>query len=513
MASTLSYSLSIPLKRPRDGSISSVHDPPPPAPPPATSQRFKNSIVLAPMVRSGTMPTRLLALKYGASLVWGPEIIDKAMLHAKRVVDEKTGIVSFEGISSSIWSCHPAERPYLIYQIGSSSPPLAVAAALLVSRDVSGVDLNCGCPKPFSTSGGMGAALLDTPDILCDILTSLRAALPPHISVSCKIRLLPDPQKTLDLVERIVKTGISCLTVHCRTRNMRKGERAIPDRLRAIVDFVRSMMDESGNPYDVAVLANGDVEGWSDIQRVKDITGADGLMVATKAEENPSCFSETMVDVDELVSRYLRIARYTSNTFGNTKHCISSFKSAPGVVNQRAALKALRTTIAQAKDYPSFTTFMLERHAAEVANGTRSGEFDEENWGGDKEIEGIVDSIKSRPPPAWWVGVEEWERANPLESQGMDVDIGEDGIKKLLERDREERPRKKSKVDPADVKISVPTHPGTVTETPSHTTNPEPGALATPGPLFMSYVPPMVAGRNERSPSPERAVSKATLIS
>jgi len=32
--------------------------------------------------------TRLFALKYGATLVWGPEIIDKAVLvHSKRVVN------------------------------------------------------------------------------------------------------------------------------------------------------------------------------------------------------------------------------------------------------------------------------------------------------------------------------------------------------------------------------------------------------------------------------------------
>lgn len=28
-------------------------------------------VVLAPMVRSGELPSRLLALKYGADLVWG----------------------------------------------------------------------------------------------------------------------------------------------------------------------------------------------------------------------------------------------------------------------------------------------------------------------------------------------------------------------------------------------------------------------------------------------------------
>ena len=68
---------------------------------------FKNGVFLAPMVRSGTrkwlhltkrfqidqnasVPTRLFALKHGATMVWGPEIIDKAILHATRDVDRES---------------------------------------------------------------------------------------------------------------------------------------------------------------------------------------------------------------------------------------------------------------------------------------------------------------------------------------------------------------------------------------------------------------------------------------
>ena len=32
---------------------------------------YRGKVVLAPMVRSGELPTRLLALHYGADLVWG----------------------------------------------------------------------------------------------------------------------------------------------------------------------------------------------------------------------------------------------------------------------------------------------------------------------------------------------------------------------------------------------------------------------------------------------------------
>ena len=35
---------------------------------------YRGKVVLAPMVRSGECPNRLLALKYGADLVWGKSL-------------------------------------------------------------------------------------------------------------------------------------------------------------------------------------------------------------------------------------------------------------------------------------------------------------------------------------------------------------------------------------------------------------------------------------------------------
>lgn len=165
-----------------------------------------------------------------------------------------------------MFTTHPVEKPYLIYQIGSADPALAVQAAKVVMHDVAGIDLNCGCPKPFSTTGGMGAALLSTPDLLCDILRALRAEMPRHISISAKIRLLPKQEDTLALVEKILETGINALTVHCRTRNQRMKEPAVIERLQEIVKFVE------GKGKGIAVLANGDCQSFEDAKRVKDVT-------------------------------------------------------------------------------------------------------------------------------------------------------------------------------------------------------------------------------------------------
>lgn len=175
---------------------------------------YRGKIVLAPMVRSGECPSRLAALKYGADLVWGPETVDKAMIGTTRIFNERTKTVDFSRLSSNglknpllnpeqkesvIYRLHPErEGSRHIYQIGTANPETAVAAASLVAPDVAGIDVNAGCPKPFSTSGGMGAALLKTPERLCSILRALvkEVGEPNQIGISVKIRLLDTPEET-----------------------------------------------------------------------------------------------------------------------------------------------------------------------------------------------------------------------------------------------------------------------------------------------------------------------------
>lgn len=293
---------------------------------------YYNYLLSLSILTSKIVPTRLFALKHSASLVWSPEIIDKAILHSTRSVNPSTGVISYFGPNNNsqkaIFTTHPIEKPYLIYQLGSSNPALAVQAALHVLPDVSGFDLNCGCPKPFSTHSGMGAALLSTPELLCSILTALREAVPREKTVSVKIRLLPTQEETLALVQKIIATNaINALTVHCRTRNQREKDRATIEHLREIVDYVKRTLGRE----DIAVIANGDcVDAADAIGRVKEITGADSVMIARGAESNPSCFSidpPPLRDVHEtLIPAYIRLAKYLGNNWNLTKFCLSQFK-------------------------------------------------------------------------------------------------------------------------------------------------------------------------------------------
>ncbi|KAK0539259.1 tRNA-dihydrouridine synthase 2 [Tilletia horrida] len=281
---------------------------------------YARGLFLAPMVRIGTLPTRLLSLRYGADLVWGPEIVDRAIMAAERKVDPRTGLVDFLKDGKSVFSTHPVEKSRLIFQLGSASPAQAYEAIRVVADDVAGVDLNCGCPKPFSTSGGMGANLLTTPDILCNVLRAMRHAAPPHVAVTCKIRLLPTQEDTIRLVRQIVQTGvINAITIHCRTKEMRPREPALLHRFREVAAAIK---DESQGRLPIVV--NGDCWSAEDEAKHKELTGASSIMMARGAELNPSVFRrEGKLSVPDIVApEYVRYAMYFNNPWGNTKYCL-----------------------------------------------------------------------------------------------------------------------------------------------------------------------------------------------
>ncbi|KZT51603.1 FMN-linked oxidoreductase [Calocera cornea HHB12733] len=299
---------------------------------------------LAPMVRSGTMPTRLLALEAGAELVWSPETVDRALIGCERTVDPVTGVISYSKTHRPVFTMHPVERSRLIFQIGSSNAELAAEAAKMVYQDVAGIDLNCGCPKHFSVHAGMGAGLLQNPDNLCAILKSIRAAVPAEVPVSCKIRMLPSQDDTLALVRQIVDTGvISCLTVHCRTPPMRDRDAALIHRLRDIVDAVGSK---------VVVVENGDCTDCESAEKIRQATGVTAVMVARAAEANPTCFSadgprdaETYV-----IPRYARLAKYLDHHWSNTKFCLMQLTSSSPALGKRSRAQ-WKAALATAKSY------------------------------------------------------------------------------------------------------------------------------------------------------------------
>ncbi|KAK5940510.1 tRNA-dihydrouridine synthase 2 [Knufia obscura] len=325
---------------------------------------YRGKVVLAPMVRSGELPSRLLALYYKADLVWGPETVDRSMIGTIQRTNSRTGCIEWsrpqnkhanslvtedgekENVIYRIDSKRESDR--LVFQIGTNSPERAVAAADLVAPYCVAIDVNAGCPKSFSTDGGMGAALLteQNGDLLARILTALvnEVGQKHEIGISVKIRLLSTPEETSALVHKLCKTGITGLTIHCRTRPMRPRERAIREQLRMIGEICHS--------HGVACLMNGDVASRDEAVRLAQEYGVDGGMIATAAEANSSVFlSESEGGKKhwrEVVTQYLRFALEVENKFGNTKFLLSQLMPGKEAIYQRVSQCRSYTAILQA---------------------------------------------------------------------------------------------------------------------------------------------------------------------
>lgn len=137
-------------------------------------QYFKGMVVAAPMVRVSTLPFRLLALKYGATLAYSEETIDHALVkctrkevvcpidnlhsdkefrmngdHLKEAERNVSRLVQFIGKDNRvIFDTCDLEKNKCVLQIGTSDACRCLQAANIVHGDVAALDINMGCPKP-----------------------------------------------------------------------------------------------------------------------------------------------------------------------------------------------------------------------------------------------------------------------------------------------------------------------------------------------------------------------------
>lgn len=275
---------------------------------------YRNKVILAPMVRIGTLPMRLLALHYGADYVYTEELIDYRLLKCQRVENKVLGTVDYvDDDHQIVFRTCEKEKGRNIIQIGTCSPERAVQVAKFVEADVAGIDVNMGCPKEFSIKGGMGAALLTQPDKVKAILTALVQST--VLPVTCKIRVLDKLEDTLALGKLIESTGVKAIAVHGRT----KEERPQHANRTAVINALAKHVD-------IPIIANGgsgEISCYEDIERFREASGAASVMLARQAESNCSIFSKDgKKPIDEVIEQYLAYAIEYDNRATNTKYCV-----------------------------------------------------------------------------------------------------------------------------------------------------------------------------------------------
>jgi tRNA-dihydrouridine synthase 2 len=275
----------------------------------------------------------------GADILYTEEIIDKKLVQCQRSENTELGTIDYSYDKGLCLRLLPDEP--LVLQIGTANSSIALQAARLAEKDVKAVDVNMGCPKHFSISGGMGAALLKNPDNVEDILKTLKRNL--SVPVSCKIRLLEDMRDTVELVKRIERCGVDALAVHARLVEDRSSVAAAIDCVRDVVQAVN-----------IPVIHNADVFSYTDIARARERTGAHAVMIARGAQWNPSVFRrDGPLPLIQVIRQYLELAIKYDNHYKNTKFVLLKMLEL-----QKLSGRELYEGISRAKDHAEMLSLL-----------------------------------------------------------------------------------------------------------------------------------------------------------
>lgn len=276
---------------------------------------YGNAIILAPMVRIGTLPMRLLSLDYGCDIVYSEELIDWKLIQSERRVNDILNTIDFidKTDGAIVFRTCDREKNRVVLQMGTADPQRALKAANLVKNDVAAIDVNMGCPKEFSVKGGMGSALLCDPDRAVSIMKTLVEGL--ECPVTCKVRVLQDPDETVKFCQRLADTGIAAIAIHGR----RKEERPQHPNHDDIIRLVAKNLS-------IPVIANGgslNIEKYEDIGKFKKETNCASVMIARAAQWNCSIFrKDGLLPLDDVIKSYLHYCVKFDNPLPNSKYAV-----------------------------------------------------------------------------------------------------------------------------------------------------------------------------------------------
>jgi nifR3 family TIM-barrel protein len=222
--------------------------------------------ILAPMDGYSDWPFRSLCRSLGSAMSYTEFVKAEHIVRSFRHVRAKLTYEEFE-------------RP-VVFQIYGDDPDEMLAAALIaqdLGPDI--LDINMGCPAKSVAHRGCGVGLMRSPQKVAQIFQKLTSSL--RIPVTGKMRLGWDDCLSYREIARVAEeNGAALIAVHGRTKQQGYGGQA---NWEAIAD-VKSIVK-------IPVIGNGDVRRVEDIQRMKDFTGCEAVMIGRGAIANPWIFS------------------------------------------------------------------------------------------------------------------------------------------------------------------------------------------------------------------------------
>lgn len=230
------------------------------------TEKGRPAFISGPMVRYSKLPFRELVRNYNTDIVYTPMILAREFV--------RNGFARVTDFSTN-------EKDHcLVVQVGCNNVNDMLKFVEMIKPYADGISLNCGCPITDQVREGIGAALMNKPDLVSEMIKAVKDIHGDSVSIETKIRIHHDINETVRFLHKVEDSGVDYVTIHGRTKNTRSSH---PVNLEAI----KSLKKVASVP----VVANGDCFSLEDTYKIADYTGVDGIMAARGILINPSLFA------------------------------------------------------------------------------------------------------------------------------------------------------------------------------------------------------------------------------
>ncbi|TDA70738.1 MAG: tRNA dihydrouridine synthase DusB [Clostridia bacterium] len=233
-------------------------------------------VLPAPMAGVSDKPFRLILAEFGCPLVYTEMVSAKGLVYGSRATLKMIDLAGEGNVAVQLFGREPEI--------------LARAAKTAVERGAVLIDLNLGCPMPKVVKNGEGAALMQEPSLVGELVAAVAAAVAVPVTVKMRSGWDGASRNAVQVALVAARARAKAVTVHGRTAVQRYAGRAEWDTIRQVAVALSSQ--------GVSVIGNGDVASPEDASRMLAETGCQGVMVGRAAMSNPWIFPR--------ISAYLR---------------------------------------------------------------------------------------------------------------------------------------------------------------------------------------------------------------
>lgn len=230
--------------------------------------------------------------------------------------------------------------PVYVQLLGSDPALMAASAVRAAKLGALGIDINFGCPAKCVNRHNGGSILLDEPDIVREIVSTVRKAVPNSVPVTVKIRLgVGDTQNFEKICRDVQSAGADELCIHARTKDNGYKPPAFWSTVRPMQDFLK-----------IPVVINGEIWSVNDAIEAQKASGCNDLMLGRGALSRPDLAEAIIARSQGLAYQALswdEIIEELQSRFNDTEH------SHPKYVGNRLKqwLVYLRREYPQAVDF------------------------------------------------------------------------------------------------------------------------------------------------------------------